>query len=53
MSVNDVEISLKVGLSVGIAIYPVDGTTADSLVKGADKAMYRAKRDRSGYAFDR
>jgi diguanylate cyclase (GGDEF)-like protein len=53
VSVNDVEISLEVGLSIGIAIFPVDGTTAESLIRIADKAMYRAKRDHSGYAFDR
>ena len=37
--------------SIGIASCPEDGTTGAELVKQADSAMYRAKRDRTGYAF--
>ncbi len=37
--------------SIGISMYPKDGTTAATLVKSADLAMYRAKRDKCGYAF--
>lgn len=51
VNVSGNEISLTVGASIGIAIFPADGTTAESLVKCADKAMYRAKRNRSGHAF--
>jgi GGDEF domain-containing protein len=32
---------------VGIALYPQDATTRDSLLKTADAAMYVAKNDRS------
>jgi diguanylate cyclase (GGDEF)-like protein len=39
--------------SIGISIFPKDGITADTLIKSADQAMYRAKRDKSGYAFAR
>lgn len=42
---------LKVNTSIGIAIYPRDGTTAKDLIKSADAAMYRAKHGKSGYAF--
>ena len=30
--------------SAGVAIYPVHGTDADTLLKSADLAMYEAKR---------
>jgi diguanylate cyclase (GGDEF)-like protein len=34
-----------IGASVGIAMYPDDGITSDALLKRADAAMYRAKRN--------
>ena len=37
--------SLKIGSSIGISLYPQDGTTATELLQGADIAMYRAKQD--------
>ena len=33
----------KVGTSIGIALYPQDGTQAAELMKKADNAMYAAK----------
>ncbi|TMV48723.1 EAL domain-containing protein [Paenibacillus mesophilus] len=35
--------------SIGIGIYPFDSTDADSLIKHADWAMYRAKSTRNSY----
>lgn len=34
---------LRVGSSIGISLYPLDGETADSLMQAADEAMYQAK----------
>lgn len=44
-------LELILSASIGISIFPKDGTTADSLIKKADKAMYVAKNTKSGYAF--
>ena len=39
---------LRIGLSVGIALYPGDGTDAALLLGNADAALYRAKADGRG-----
>ena len=42
---------LAVKASVGIAVYPHDGTSGEEMVQSADAAMYAAKREQSGYVF--
>lgn len=42
---------IPIGLSIGMARYPDDGTSADILIQHADVAMYQAKESGTGYAF--
>jgi diguanylate cyclase (GGDEF)-like protein/PAS domain S-box-containing protein len=43
---------LTLAASIGIAVYPDDGTDAASLLKSADEAMYRVKQaGRNGFRF--
>ena len=48
-SFNGVDIIVKV--SIGVAIGPQDGVTADTLIRSADSAMYQAKLKNMGYLF--
>src|SRR5450759_3585009 len=41
---------LKLGMSIGVAIYPTDGTDAKILMINADAALYRAKAETRGMA---
>jgi predicted signal transduction protein with EAL and GGDEF domain len=35
---------LTINLSIGISLFPEDGTDADTIIKNADSAMYCAKK---------
>jgi len=44
--------ALHISSSIGIAIFPNDGTNAETLLKNSDAAMYHAKRNgRNNYQF--
>ena len=44
-------LALTVEPSIGIALYPDDGSTGHEVVTKADAAMYRAKEKKAGYIF--
>jgi diguanylate cyclase (GGDEF)-like protein len=44
-------VRLKVRPSIGVAIFPAHADNVDALFKVADAAMYRAKQQRTGFAF--
>jgi diguanylate cyclase (GGDEF)-like protein len=48
IKIDDLE--LKVGVSIGIGVYPIDGDDAEKLLHVADKAMYYVK-ERGGNNF--
>lgn len=46
------DIRIKLGASIGIAVGPADGTTAEELLNAADEAMYAVKKSgRNGFKF--
>jgi len=47
------EVSVRVGASVGVALFPDDGEDADSLYRVADLRMYAVKRGLEGHEKER
>jgi diguanylate cyclase (GGDEF)-like protein/PAS domain S-box-containing protein len=44
------EVAINIGVSIGIALFPMHGTTVENLIKSADEAMYEVKRKgKNGY----
>ena len=44
---------IVIGVSIGIAVSPDDGASAEALLSRSDKALYQAKAHRGGYVFAR
>jgi diguanylate cyclase len=51
MHVGDVIVNPCLDASIGISVFPKDGTSAPVLIKRADEAMYGAKEKKCGFAF--
>ncbi len=49
LKIGDLELTVRP--SIGIAVCPTDGNDSEALLRHADSAMYRAKRQQLGYAF--
>jgi diguanylate cyclase (GGDEF)-like protein/PAS domain S-box-containing protein len=50
LKIKDIEVEITA--SIGISLYPEHGTTAEKLIRSADKAMYQVKRKgKNGFGF--
>ena len=43
---------INISISAGIAMFPQDGATAPTLMQRAEQAMFKAKKDKTGFAFN-
>lgn len=46
VTVDGGTVHTRISASIGVAVYPKDGNTAQALLRSADKAMYQAKADK-------
>ncbi len=53
VNVGGTDMRFSVKASIGISVFPKDGTAAEQLIARADEAMYVAKRSGAGYSFAR
>ena len=44
------DMEFHMSASIGVGLYPLDGGDGHALMKQGDAAMYRNKRERSGFA---
>jgi diguanylate cyclase (GGDEF)-like protein len=51
VAVPELEIFAGISASIGISVFPKDGETPELLVRGADAAMYHAKKSGGGFSF--
>jgi diguanylate cyclase (GGDEF)-like protein len=49
LTIDDIDV--RIGASIGIALFPEHGEDAETLLQRADVAMYQAKASRTGHAF--
>ncbi len=43
--------TVKISVSIGVALFPVNGRESSTLIRNADRAMYAAKKQRDQYLF--
>ncbi len=50
-SFEDTGVKVSISCSIGVALFPQDGTSYEQLYRNADKALYRSKMKKDTYTF--